>query len=40
MGLTLRDVRDEDLRLLFEQWADPVAENMAAESAGLSEKLF
>src|ERR671910_2796047 len=25
MGLTLREVRDEDLPLLFEQWADPVA---------------
>jgi hypothetical protein len=30
MGLTLRDVRDEDLPLLFEQWADPVAAHMAA----------
>jgi RimJ/RimL family protein N-acetyltransferase len=30
MGLTLRGVRDEDLRLLFEQWADPVAMQMAA----------
>src|SRR5919109_2584237 len=25
MGLTLREVRDEDLPLLFEEWADPVA---------------
>src|SRR5215210_4006314 len=33
MGLTLRDVRDEDLRLLFEQWADPVAAHMAAFTA-------
>jgi hypothetical protein len=24
MGLTLREVRDEDLPLLFEQWADPI----------------
>jgi RimJ/RimL family protein N-acetyltransferase len=30
MGLTLREVRDEDLPLLFEQWADPVAVQMAA----------
>jgi RimJ/RimL family protein N-acetyltransferase len=30
MGLTLREVRDEDLPLLFEQWADPVAVHMAA----------
>jgi RimJ/RimL family protein N-acetyltransferase len=29
MGLTLREVRDEDLPLLFEQWADPVAVHMA-----------
>jgi RimJ/RimL family protein N-acetyltransferase len=30
MRVTLRDVRDEDLPLLFEQWADPVAAHMAA----------
>jgi RimJ/RimL family protein N-acetyltransferase len=30
MRLTLREVRDEDLPLLFEQWADPVAAHMAA----------
>jgi len=30
MALTLREVRDEDLPLLFEQWADPVAVHMAA----------
>jgi RimJ/RimL family protein N-acetyltransferase len=33
MGLTLREVRDEDLPLLFEQWADPVAAQMAAFTA-------
>jgi len=33
MGLTLREVRDEDLPLLFEQWADPVAVQMAAFTA-------
>src|ERR671924_1736180 len=33
MALTLRKVRDEDLPLLFEQWADPVAVQMAAFSA-------
>ena len=33
MGLTLREVRDEDLPLLFEQWADPVAVHMAAFTA-------
>jgi RimJ/RimL family protein N-acetyltransferase len=33
MGLTLREVRDEDLPLLFEQWADPVAAHMAAFTA-------
>ena len=33
MGLTLREVRDEDLSLLFEQWADPVAVYMAAFTA-------
>src|SRR5919108_2132862 len=33
MGLTLREVRDEDLPLLFEQWADPVAVHMAALTA-------
>jgi RimJ/RimL family protein N-acetyltransferase len=30
MGLALREVRDEDLPLLFEQWADPIAAQMAA----------
>jgi RimJ/RimL family protein N-acetyltransferase len=33
MGLTLREVRDEDLLLLFEQWADPVAAHVAAFTA-------
>jgi RimJ/RimL family protein N-acetyltransferase len=33
MGLALREVRDEDLPLLFEQWADPVAAQMAAFTA-------
>src|ERR671937_3074337 len=33
MGLTLREVRDEDLPLLFVQWADPVAVHMAAFTA-------
>lgn len=33
MGLTLREVWDEDLPLLFEQWADPVAVHMAAFTA-------
>ena len=33
MGLTLREVRDEDLPLLFEHWADPVAVHMAAFTA-------
>ena len=33
MGLTMREVRDEDLPLLFEQWADPVAAHMAAFTA-------
>src|ERR671936_2232793 len=33
MGLTLREVRDEDLPLQFEQWADPVAARMAAFTA-------
>src|SRR5215211_5405976 len=33
MGLTLREVRDEDLPLLFEQWADPVAAHTAAFTA-------
>jgi RimJ/RimL family protein N-acetyltransferase len=33
MGLTFREVRDEDLPLLFEQWADPVAVHMAAFTA-------
>ena len=29
----MREVRDEDLPLLFEQWADPVAVQMAAFTA-------
>src|SRR5919204_1661094 len=33
MGLTLREVRDKDLPLPFEQWADPVAVHMAAFTA-------
>jgi RimJ/RimL family protein N-acetyltransferase len=33
MECTLREVRDEDLPLLFEQWADPVAVHMAAFTA-------
>jgi RimJ/RimL family protein N-acetyltransferase len=33
MGLTLRELGDEDLPLLFEQWADPVAVHMAAFTA-------
>jgi RimJ/RimL family protein N-acetyltransferase len=33
VGLTLREIRDEDLPLLFEQWADPVAAHMAAFTA-------
>ena len=33
LALTLREVRDEDLPLLFEQWADPVAAHMAAFTA-------
>src|ERR687893_1021360 len=33
MGLMLRELRDEDLPLLFEQWADPVAVHMAAFTA-------
>lgn len=33
MQCVLRDVRDEDLSVLFEQWADPVAANMAAFTA-------
>jgi len=33
MDLTLREMRDEDLPLLFEQWADPVAAHMAAFTA-------
>jgi RimJ/RimL family protein N-acetyltransferase len=33
MGLMLREVRDEDLPLLFDQWADPVAAHMAAFTA-------
>ena len=30
MRCTLREVRDEDLVVQFEQWADPVAAHMAA----------
>jgi RimJ/RimL family protein N-acetyltransferase len=30
MRCTLREVRDEDVAVLFEQWADPVAAHMAA----------
>jgi RimJ/RimL family protein N-acetyltransferase len=33
MRCALREVRDEDLALLFEQWADPVAARMAAFTA-------
>jgi RimJ/RimL family protein N-acetyltransferase len=33
MGLTLRELEDEDLPVLFEQWADPVAAHMAAFTA-------
>jgi hypothetical protein len=30
MRCVLRELRDEDLAMLFEQWADPVAAHMAA----------
>ena len=33
MRCVLREVRDEDLAVLFEQWADPVAVQMAAFTA-------
>jgi RimJ/RimL family protein N-acetyltransferase len=33
MRCVLRHVRDEDLAVLFEQWADPVAAHMAAFTA-------
>jgi RimJ/RimL family protein N-acetyltransferase len=33
MQCALREVRDEDLAVLFEQWADPVAMRMAAFTA-------
>jgi RimJ/RimL family protein N-acetyltransferase len=33
MECALREVRDEDLAVLFEQWADPVAAHMAAFTA-------
>jgi RimJ/RimL family protein N-acetyltransferase len=33
MRCVLREVRDEDLSVLFEQWADPVAAHMAAFTA-------
>jgi hypothetical protein len=36
MERTLREVRYEDLPLLFEQWADPVAAHMAAFTAPAS----
>jgi RimJ/RimL family protein N-acetyltransferase len=33
MRCVLRELRDEDLAVLFEQWADPVAVHMAAFTA-------
>jgi RimJ/RimL family protein N-acetyltransferase len=33
MGRELREIRDEDIPVLFEQWADPVAAHMAAFTA-------
>ena len=33
MQCALREVRDEDLSVLFDQWADPVAAHMAAFTA-------
>jgi RimJ/RimL family protein N-acetyltransferase len=33
MSCVLREVRNEDLPLLFEQWADPIALRMAAFTA-------
>src|SRR5262249_62057548 len=33
MQCALREVRDEDLAVLFDQWADPVAAHMAAFTA-------
>jgi RimJ/RimL family protein N-acetyltransferase len=33
MQVTLRELRDDDLPVLFEQWADPVAAHMAAFTA-------
>jgi RimJ/RimL family protein N-acetyltransferase len=33
MRCALREVRDEDLAVLFDQWADPVAARMAAFTA-------
>ncbi len=33
MRCALREVRDEDLAVLFEQWADPVAAHMAGFTA-------
>lgn len=33
MECALREVRDEDLAVMFEQWADPVAAHMAAFTA-------
>ena len=33
IGLTLRDVRDEDLDVLFEHWVDPESNQMAAFTA-------
>jgi hypothetical protein len=33
MQCVLREVRDEDLAVLFEQWVDPVAARMVAFTA-------
>jgi RimJ/RimL family protein N-acetyltransferase len=33
MRCALREVRDEDLAVLFDQWADPIAAHMAAFTA-------
>jgi RimJ/RimL family protein N-acetyltransferase len=33
MRCVLRELRDEDLAVLFEQWADPIAAHMAAFTA-------
>ena len=37
MGLTLREVRDEDLPLLFEHWADPLAVRVIATERNVAE---